>query len=85
MAATLGEDLTVISASACARRFLATPLDEIILRRLTATALAKAKGNLVFFKICFPGPTRDGWGNRFAMDAKTSIKKRLPSRHVTEG
>src|SRR6202158_5120334 len=33
----------------------------------------------------FPGLTRVGWGNRFAMDAKTSIKKRLPSRHVTEG
>src|SRR5216684_2038601 len=25
------------------------------------------------------------WGNRLAMDVKTSIKKRLPSRHVTEG
>src|SRR5499433_3739796 len=24
-------------------------------------------------------------GNRFAMDAKTNIKSRLPSRHVTEG
>src|SRR5437588_748263 len=33
----------------------------------------------------FPGLTRDGCGNRFAMDAKTSIKKRLPSRQVTEG
>src|SRR5580698_9126781 len=34
-------------------------------------------------------PTRVGWGNRFAMDAKvtdkTNLKKRLPSRHVTEG
>jgi hypothetical protein len=29
-AATLTEDLTVIAASSCARRFLATPLDEII-------------------------------------------------------
>jgi hypothetical protein len=28
--ATLSEDLTVIQASSCARRFLATPLDEII-------------------------------------------------------
>src|SRR5476651_2375442 len=50
------------------------------LRRLRATALAKAKENRVF-----PGLTRVGWGNRFAMDAKTSIKKRLQSRHVTEG
>src|ERR1700721_1416044 len=33
----------------------------------------------------FPGSRRDGWGNRFEMDAKTDIKKRLPSRHVTEG
>ena len=44
-----------------------------------AAALAKAKEN------SFPGPARDDRGNRFAMDAKTSIKKRLPSRHVTEG
>src|SRR3984957_8663400 len=33
----------------------------------------------------FPGPTRAGCGNRFAMDAKINIKHRLPSRHVTEG
>src|ERR1700678_3670915 len=33
----------------------------------------------------FSKATRVGWGNRFAMDAKTNIKKRLPSRHVTEG
>src|SRR4051795_12271319 len=45
-----------------------------------ATALAKAKGNF-----CFPGPKGDGWGNGFAMDAKTKLKSRLPSRHVTEG
>src|SRR5436305_12197118 len=55
------------------------------LRRLMATALAKAKGNFVF-----PGPQGDGWENGFAMDAKTDINKnklksRLPSRHVTEG
>jgi hypothetical protein len=30
LTATLSEDLTVIAASSCARRFLATPLDEII-------------------------------------------------------
>jgi hypothetical protein len=46
--ATLTEDLTVISATSCARRFLATPLHEIILRRLIATALAKAKENPTF-------------------------------------
>src|SRR5216110_3800329 len=33
----------------------------------------------------FPGTEVCGWGNRLAMDAKTNIKKRLPSRHVTEG
>jgi hypothetical protein len=52
VAATLSEDLTLIPASSCMRRFLATPLDEIILRRLTATALAKAKENPVFSRIC---------------------------------
>jgi dihydroxyacid dehydratase/phosphogluconate dehydratase len=35
--------------------------------------------------LTFPGKKRVGWGNRFAMDAKTNIKKRPPSRHVTEG
>src|SRR5712675_2409912 len=50
------------------------------LRGFSATALAKAKENRVFLP-----PTRDGWGNRVAMNAKTNIKKRLPSRHVTEG
>jgi dihydroxy-acid dehydratase len=44
-----------------------------------AAALAKAKGNADF-----PGPGVDR-GNRFEMDAKTHIKARLPSRHVTEG
>jgi hypothetical protein len=52
LTATVNEDLTVISASSCARRFLATPLDEIILRRPMATALAKAKENPVSFRIC---------------------------------
>jgi dihydroxyacid dehydratase/phosphogluconate dehydratase len=42
-----------------------------------ATALAKAKGNSIS-----PGLTRDGWGNRFAMDARAHIKSRLPSRHA---
>ena len=32
-AATLGEDLTLITGSSCPRRFLATPLHEIIFRR----------------------------------------------------
>src|SRR6201995_1722316 len=32
-----------------------------------------------------PGQQEDGLRKRFAMDAKTDIKKRLPSRHVTEG
>ena len=49
------------------------------LRRLMATALAKAKGS---FSRDQQG---DGWGNGFAMDAKTKLKSRLPSRHVTEG
>ena len=43
-------------------------------------ALAKAMGNSAF-----PETEVCSWGNRLAMDAKTSIKKRLPSRHVTEG
>src|ERR1700691_3160261 len=56
------------------------------LRRLMATVLAKAKENGVFSqRSVFSKATRDGWGNRFAMDAKINIKKRLPSRHVTEG
>src|ERR1700691_1568242 len=56
------------------------------LRRLMATVLAKAKENGVFSqRSVFSKATRVGWGNRFAMDAKTNIKKRLPSRHVTEG
>src|SRR5471030_1936901 len=38
--------------------------------------LATAMGNSAF-----PGLTPAGWGNRFSMDARTSIKKRLPSRH----
>jgi hypothetical protein len=46
--ATIREDLTVIRPGTCARRFLATPLDEIILRSLKATALAKAKENPAF-------------------------------------
>src|SRR3984885_12375987 len=56
------------------------------LRRLMATVLAKAKENGVFSqRSVFSEATRVGWGNRFAMDAKTNIKKRLPSRHVTGG
>jgi dihydroxyacid dehydratase/phosphogluconate dehydratase len=45
-----------------------------------ATALAKAKGNF-----WFPESTRDGRGNRFAMDARTNIKGRPPTLHGTEG
>ena len=85
MVATLDEDLTVLSASFCARRYLATPLNESFLHKQTATALAKVKESPVFQGLLLPGLTRIGWGNRFAMDAKTNIKKRLPSRHVTEG
>ena len=33
----------------------------------------------------FSGSYKRWLGNRFAMDAKANIKKRLPSRHVTEG
>src|SRR6476620_678185 len=33
----------------------------------------------------FPGLTRVAGETGFAMDAKTNIKSRLPSRHVTEG
>src|SRR4051794_34496943 len=79
LAATLTEDLTAASATSCAGRYLATPLHEISLPRLTATALAKAK------EILFSGSDKRWPRNRFTMDAKTSIKKRLPSRHVTEG
>jgi hypothetical protein len=50
--ATVNEDLTLIPTGSCVRRFLATPLHEIILRRLMATALAKAKENPVSFRIC---------------------------------
>jgi hypothetical protein len=41
-AATPGEDLTLITGSSCPRRFLATPLHEIIFRNLTGHALAEA-------------------------------------------
>jgi hypothetical protein len=51
--ATVLQDLTVNTASSCLRRFLATPLHEIILRRLTATALAKAKENPAFWDWIF--------------------------------
>src|SRR4030081_3719749 len=48
-------------------------------RRQIATTLAKTKENPVF-------RVQQEWlGNRDAMDADTNIKKRLPSRHVTEG
>jgi len=35
--------------------------------------------------LCFPRPQETAGETKFAMDAKTNIKKRLPSRHVTEG
>ena len=44
------------------------------------TALAKAKGNSDSRV-----QKRDGWGNRFAMDARTKIKSRLRSRQATKG
>jgi hypothetical protein len=43
LAATVAEDLTLITAGSCLRRFLATPLHEIM-----ATALAKAKEDPIF-------------------------------------
>jgi dihydroxyacid dehydratase/phosphogluconate dehydratase len=45
-----------------------------------ATALTKAKGTCNF-----PESNKGGWGNRFAMDVRTSIKGGLPLpiRHVT--
>jgi hypothetical protein len=76
--ATLGEHLTVRAAGSCARRYLATPLDEIILAQADGRDAREGEGNCDF-----PGLTRVGWGNRFAMDAETSIEKRLPSRRVT--
>jgi hypothetical protein len=60
LAATVPEDLTLITAGSCLRRFLATPLHEIILRRPTATVPAKAKENQSFCDWEFPGPTRVG-------------------------
>src|SRR5213595_1274740 len=48
------------------------------LRWLMATALAKAKGK-------FSRDQKEMAETDFAMDAKTNIKNRLPSRHVTEG
>jgi hypothetical protein len=38
----------LFAPTSCARRFFATPLHEIILRGLAATALAKAKENSIF-------------------------------------
>src|SRR5258705_6014542 len=69
-------------AGYCLRRFLATPLDEIIPSLgWKATALTRAKGR----RLAAPGSKRVAGETDFAMDAKTNIKKRLPSRHVTEG
>src|SRR5271170_7413287 len=57
-----------------------------LLRRLMATAPAKATEDGVFPKdLRFPRPQETAGETTFAMDAKTNIKKRLPSRHVTEG
>src|ERR1700733_3200819 len=49
--ATPSEDLTVIPASPCARRFLATPLDEIIPRRLTANGAREGEGKSCVFRV----------------------------------
>src|ERR1700735_1483636 len=35
--------------------------------------------------LCFPRPQETAGETKFAMDAKTQLKARLPSRHVTEG
>src|SRR5665213_1692143 len=46
--------------------------------------LAKAKESRSFLDLFFRDQQEMGWGNRFAMDdARTSIGKRSPSRHVT--
>jgi len=51
--ATLSEDLTVSTATPCARRFLATPLDEIIPSWAIGYGAREGEGNPVFFKILF--------------------------------
>jgi dihydroxy-acid dehydratase len=53
-----------------------------LLRRLKATALEGDGRSGLFGIFGFQG---DGWRNKVAMDARTDIKKRSPSRHVTEG
>ena len=66
--ATVLQDLTVNTASSCPRRFLATPLHEIILRRPTATALAKAKENPAFWDGSFE--TNKGWLGKQVRDGR---------------
>ena len=65
----------------CGRRYLATPLREIIL------TLAKGRGarECGISPVGVSGQKEAAGENGFAMDAKTNIKSRLPSRHVTEG
>jgi hypothetical protein len=55
--ATLDEHLVVNPAGACARRFLATPLREIIVRRLNGHGAREGKGKSLIF---FQGPEVSG-------------------------
>src|SRR5262245_30131768 len=79
--ATVGEHLASAAGGPGSRRFLATPLHEMMFHRRLATVPANRTGTFSGFRHL----TEGGCGSRFPMDAKTNIKNRLPSRHVTEG
>jgi hypothetical protein len=51
MEATVPEHLTVAAGSSCARRFLATPLHEIILRRLNGHGAREGEGKFLIFRV----------------------------------
>src|SRR6266700_2632908 len=77
------EHFAASGVGSCTRRFLATPLYEMI---VSEGCDGKATGNPTSSGLDFPGSAEAGpHATGFAMDAKTNIKTRLPSRHVTEG
>ena len=57
--ATLSEHLTVIPPSPCARRYLATPLDEIIPSKAEGHGAREGEG-----KSCFSGSNKSGLGKQ---------------------
>jgi hypothetical protein len=77
--------LSVLHGRLCARRFLATPLHEIIFRTLTAEASRRRRKIQSFFKIWVARPAGAIEENGFAMDARANIKNRLPNLFEAAG